>query len=74
MSATIRDAHADNWPCRNSAMNNRAYEVVVASKNPVKINAVSIGFEKLLDTEQLTFKGVSTESGVPDQPKRFVAL
>lgn len=43
-------------------------KVVIASKNPVKIQAVKNGFEKLFPTKEFEFVGVSVSSGVPDQP------
>jgi len=43
-------------------------KVIIASKNPVKINAVKIGFEKMFPSEKFEFKGVSVPSGVKDQP------
>jgi inosine/xanthosine triphosphatase len=43
-------------------------KVVVASKNPVKINAVKIGFEKVFPETKFEFVGVSAASEVPDQP------
>jgi inosine/xanthosine triphosphatase len=42
-------------------------KVIVASKNPVKINATKIGFEKMFGTD-FEFVGISVPSGVPDQP------
>lgn len=45
-----------------------AERVIVASNNPVKINAVKIGFEKMFPAEQFEVKGVSASSGVTDQP------
>jgi inosine/xanthosine triphosphatase len=42
--------------------------IIIASKNPVKINTTKIGFEKIFLDEKFNFEGVSTESGVPDQP------
>lgn len=42
--------------------------VVVASKNPVKINAAKESFELLFPDEEFEFKGVSVDSGVSDQP------
>ena len=38
-------------------------KVIIASKNPVKINAVKIGFEKMFPLEKFEFKGVSVPSG-----------
>lgn len=43
-------------------------KVIIASKNPVKINAVKIGFEKMFPLEKFEFEGVSVPSGVSDQP------
>lgn len=42
--------------------------IVVASRNPVKIEAVKRGFEKLFPDTEIEMEGVSVESGVPDQP------
>lgn len=42
-------------------------KVLVASQNPVKINAVKDGLSVLLNDE-LDLRGVSVESGVSDQP------
>jgi inosine/xanthosine triphosphatase len=41
--------------------------IVVASKNPVKMEAVSDGLAALID-EEIELIGVSVESGVSDQP------
>ena len=41
--------------------------IVVASKNPVKIEAVRDGLSSLID-EEIELVGVSVESGVSDQP------
>lgn len=43
-------------------------KVIVASKNPVKINAVKNGFEKMFPSDQFEFFGISVPSGVADQP------
>ena len=43
-------------------------KVVVASKNPVKINAARLGFENMFPGQEFEFVGVSVNSGVPDQP------
>jgi inosine/xanthosine triphosphatase len=43
-------------------------KVIVASKNPVKINATKAAFEKMFPNETFTFEGVSAGSGVSDQP------
>ncbi len=42
--------------------------IVVASKNPVKINAVRSGFEKMFPKEAFTVKALSVPSGVSEQP------
>jgi inosine/xanthosine triphosphatase len=43
-------------------------KIIVASKNPVKINSVKKGFEKTFPKEEFVFQGVSVPSGVSDQP------
>lgn len=43
-------------------------KIVVASKNPVKVNAVKIGFNRLFPAMEIDVQGVSVESGVSDQP------
>ena len=43
-------------------------KVVIASKNPVKINAVKTGFEKMFPEEVFEFDGISVSSEVKDQP------
>ncbi len=43
-------------------------KVIVASKNPVKIAAVKVGFEKMFPTQSFEFQGISVPSGVSDQP------
>lgn len=43
-------------------------KIVVASQNPVKIQAVQEGFAQLFPSQQFTVEGVSVESGVRDQP------
>jgi inosine/xanthosine triphosphatase len=47
-------------------------KVVIASKNPVKIEAVKCGFEKMFVGEEFEFVGVSVPSGVADQPMMSV--
>jgi len=46
-------------------------KVMIASKNPVKIDAVKIWFEKMFPEENFEFIGVSIESGVADQPLSY---
>ena len=43
-------------------------KVVIASKNPVKIQAVRNGFQQMFPDDIFEFNGVSVASGVPDQP------
>jgi inosine/xanthosine triphosphatase len=42
--------------------------VVVASTNPVKIEAARAGFSAMFPDEAFTVRGVSVQSGVSDQP------
>jgi|SRR3989344_1733011 len=44
-------------------------KIIVASKNPVKINATLNGFQKMFPAETFEIDGVSVPSGVGDQPK-----
>lgn len=43
-------------------------KIIVASKNPVKINASSEGFQQVFPEKTFKFEGVSVPSGVSDQP------
>jgi inosine/xanthosine triphosphatase len=43
-------------------------QVVIASKNPVKIQCVRQAFEKVFPDEAFQFEGVSVASGVSEQP------
>ena len=43
-------------------------KVIIASKNPVKIQAVKNGFKKMFPNQEFEFIGVSVPSGVADQP------
>lgn len=43
-------------------------KIVVASKNPVKLNAALLGFSSLFPNEQFEIIGTSVPSGVSDQP------
>ncbi len=45
------------------------FKVIVASKNPVKINAVSNAFEKMFSVEGFKVEGISVKSGVNEQPQ-----
>lgn len=49
-------------------MNSRIKKIIVASKNPVKINAVKNGFEKMFPNQKFEFIGISVPSDVADQP------
>lgn len=42
--------------------------IIVASKNPVKLNAALIGFQKMFPDGEFAVDGVSVASGVADQP------
>ena len=43
--------------------------VVVASRNPVKIESAANGFKRMFPEEQFSFQPVSVPSNVSDQPK-----
>lgn len=43
-------------------------KVIVASKNPVKIECAQQGFQKVFNNNQILVEGVSVPSGVADQP------
>jgi len=43
-------------------------KVVIASKNPVKIQAVRKGFQQMFPDQEFEFTGLSVDSGVSDQP------
>ncbi len=43
--------------------------VIIASKNPVKIEATKMAFKRTFPNQDFKFKGVSVKSGVSDQPK-----
>ena len=44
-------------------------KVIIASKNPVKINSTKIGFEKMFPNNNFEFESISVPSGVSDQPR-----
>lgn len=46
-------------------------KIIVASKNPVKINAVRRGFEQMFPNHVVDVEGVSVPSDVRDQPLTF---
>ena len=43
-------------------------KVIIASKNPVKIQAVKNGFEKMFPNQEFEFIGISVPSNVANQP------
>lgn len=43
--------------------------IIVASKNPVKLNATLAGFQRMFPEENFEVEGISVSSGVSDQPK-----
>ena len=43
-------------------------EIIIGSKNPVKINATCNAFETVFNTEKFSCIGADVYSGVPDQP------
>jgi inosine/xanthosine triphosphatase len=43
-------------------------KVIIASRNPVKIQAVRNGFEQMYPDQEFEFTGLSIKSGVSDQP------
>jgi inosine/xanthosine triphosphatase len=43
-------------------------KIVIASKNPVKMNATLAGFKKMFPDEEFAIEGISVPSGVSDQP------
>ncbi len=44
-------------------------KVIVASKNPVKIEATRLAFEKMFPKKNFLFEGISVSSGVSEQPQ-----
>ena len=43
-------------------------KIIIASRNPVKIEATRQGFQVMFPGEDFQIEGVSTPSGVSDQP------
>lgn len=43
-------------------------KIIVASKNPVKINAALVGFQRMFPDTEFEAVGMETASGVADQP------
>ncbi len=46
----------------------KSKEIIIGSKNPVKINATRNAFETVYGAEKFIYKGHNVSSGVPDQP------
>ncbi|NRB61644.1 MAG: inosine/xanthosine triphosphatase [Saprospiraceae bacterium] len=44
------------------------HQIVIGSRNPVKIEAVRQGFSRVFPARTFWFEGVAVPSGVPDQP------
>lgn len=44
-------------------------KIIIASKNPVKINATLDGFQKMFPSEQFEIESISVPSRVSDQPR-----
>jgi len=44
-------------------------KIIIASKNPVKLNACLNGFQKVFPNEKFVIEAISVPSGVSDQPK-----
>ena len=45
-------------------------KIIVASKNPVKLNATLNGFQRMFPNEEFIVEGVEVASGVGDQPTK----
>jgi inosine/xanthosine triphosphatase len=43
-------------------------KVIIASKNPVKVQAAMEGFQKVFQTEKFGFESVSVPTDIPEQP------
>ena len=43
-------------------------KIIIASKNPVKIEATQVGFQRMFKNESFVFEGVSIPSEVGEQP------
>ena len=43
-------------------------KIIIASRNPVKINATRLAFGKMFPDEEFILEGISVPSEVPDQP------
>jgi inosine/xanthosine triphosphatase len=43
-------------------------DIIIGSKNPVKIKAVTSAFETVFASEKFNYIGIDVPSGVPDQP------
>lgn len=47
---------------------NPSQTIIVASTNPVKIEAARLGFARMFPQQDFTYEGLSVPSGVSDQP------
>lgn len=52
----------------NKILKQKLKRVIIASQNPVKINSVKNGFEKMFPEGKFIFEGITFPSGVSDQP------
>ncbi len=53
----------------NSNLHILTKTIIIASKSPVKIEAVKIGFKKVFPDSKFIYENISVPSGVSDQPK-----
>ncbi|PVH79720.1 Maf/Ham1 [Cadophora sp. DSE1049] len=51
-----------------TASSSNIEQIIVASKNPVKVSAALKGFQAMFPSKSYTAKGISVPSGVADQP------
>ncbi|OKL40379.1 inosine/xanthosine triphosphatase [Pontibacter flavimaris] len=49
-------------------MEHKTYKVIIASKNPVKVNAALDGLQRMFPEAEFILESVSVPSGVADQP------
>ena len=67
-SKKIKNLKSQNKTSLRVARSVAMKKVIIASKNPVKINATKKAFEKVFPTEQFEFIGIQVPSFVSDQP------
>lgn len=58
----------NNADTSSSTVNTNTIKVVVGSTNPVKINSVKEAFQEVFPSREIEVVGVSTASGISDQP------